>query len=750
MALTVGELVGVLRADDSGWRAGLASARLRMRGLTVDTEGQLRDLRGRFISEGEAAGRGLADGIRHYSGVAVTVLKKIGPAAASVGAGLPSVAALAAALGGLAAGATAAGLAVVAFKVAVKPQVALMQEAAEAADKLAAAQEDEARKAQLAAKLKSQGSDLATKAEKAYQAARLKTKDAELAFQRQTAGMPKATRDAALAQAQLKAATEEWSASMSGTTMPLYTRGLNLLRSLLPTLTPFVKAAASALGEMLGKVEKGVKGARFKQWTADMAAASGGALKNFITSIGNLAKGFAGLMQAFLPTSTTVTGGMVAMTGAFAKWGTGLKDSEGFGRFLEMARQGGGLVMNLAKALGALLVAAAPLMGALTQVANALATVISNTPTPVLTAIATVLVAAKVASIAYAAGARVAAAANALMASSAWAAIAGWTRMLAVGLVAYARLAAAATVAAARTAAAWMGAALRGMVTFAAQLLRTAAVAVGQFVLMAARAVIWAAVMAAQWLIAMGPIGWVIAAIIGLTVLIIANWDKIKEYSGKVWDWLWTKIKSIGSFILNYILGWKIVSYFLSHWDRIKTGVATKASQLLTWVKGLPGRLVRAIGSLNSLLYDKGRDIVNGLWRGIQAMGGWLRSTLMGWARNLIPGPIAKALGIASPSKVMAREVGRWIPAGIVQGIEAGAPAVDRTMANLVTPARPTTTANVSGSAMNGAYGARRTAPTVIELRSDGTRFGDLLVDVLRQSISHRGGDVQLVLGQRK
>lgn len=64
MALTIGELVGFIRADDSGFRRGISDARLRMRGLQRSTDGTLRDIRGRFVSEGEAAGRGLADGIR--------------------------------------------------------------------------------------------------------------------------------------------------------------------------------------------------------------------------------------------------------------------------------------------------------------------------------------------------------------------------------------------------------------------------------------------------------------------------------------------------------------------------------------------------------------------------------------------------------------------------------------------------------------------------------------------------------------
>lgn len=60
-ALTIGELVGFIRADDSGMRRGLASSQLRMRGFQVDTEGRLRDLRGRFVSETRVMAMALRD-----------------------------------------------------------------------------------------------------------------------------------------------------------------------------------------------------------------------------------------------------------------------------------------------------------------------------------------------------------------------------------------------------------------------------------------------------------------------------------------------------------------------------------------------------------------------------------------------------------------------------------------------------------------------------------------------------------------
>lgn len=57
MALRVGELRAVLEVDASRWARGLDRARVRMAGLQRDTNGRLRDMRGRFASAGDDSGR---------------------------------------------------------------------------------------------------------------------------------------------------------------------------------------------------------------------------------------------------------------------------------------------------------------------------------------------------------------------------------------------------------------------------------------------------------------------------------------------------------------------------------------------------------------------------------------------------------------------------------------------------------------------------------------------------------------------
>lgn len=359
---------------------------------------------------------------------------------------------------------------------------------------------------------------------------------------------------------------------------------------------------------------------------------------------------------------------------------------------------------------------------------------------------ATVLL-VKAAMITYSAVAAVVSAAQWLMDTAVMKTTLGWLRMNAVGLAVYARIAAGAVASALATAAAWTGSALVSIGTWILNVIRAAVVSAAQFAMMAARAVAWAAVMAAQWLIAMGPIGWVIAAVIGLVVLIIANWDTVKRWTLAIWDWVWKKVQSAVGLILGGIrlLG-RLPGLVGGYFGRMKDWAVRKALELVKWMAGLPGRIASAIGSLGNLLYSKGQNIVTGLWNGIKSMGSWLRDTLIGWARDMIPGPIADALGIGSPSKVMAEVVGRWIPAGVAMGAEDHRGVLDKTMAGLVDPAaaRPTTPLTNGMAPLLGAQAAG-----VVQVRIVTEGAEDDVKKLLRKIVRVDGrGNVQLAFGQ--
>lgn len=98
--------------------------------------------------------------------------------------------------------------------------------------------------------------------------------------------------------------------------------------------------------------------------------------------------------------------------------------------------------------------------------------------------------------------------------------------------------------------------------------------------------------------------------------------------------------------------------------------------------------IIKAIGNVlkPSNLINIGKDVVKGIWDGIKDMGGWLKDKVVGFIKDKIPGPIKSALGIKSPSKVAAA-LGRQVPAGLAQGIDANGALVSRAAENMANKA---------------------------------------------------------------
>jgi tape measure domain-containing protein len=134
----------------------------------------------------------------------------------------------------------------------------------------------------------------------------------------------------------------------------------------------------------------------------------------------------------------------------------------------------------------------------------------------------------------------------------------------------------------------------------------------------------------------------------------------------------------------------------------IKAGVEL----LLALIEGiwdtLPDLLsagVKIIGELASellakapgMLKDVGKAVVEGIWEGIKSLGDWLKEKVSGFFGGIVDWG-KKVLGINSPSRVIRDQVGRWIPAGLVDGINGEKNAVIKAaeqMAQWATPDVP-------------------------------------------------------------
>lgn len=150
------------------------------------------------------------------------------------------------------------------------------------------------------------------------------------------------------------------------------------------------------------------------------------------------------------------------------------------------------------------------------------------------------------------------------------------------------------------------------------------------------------------------------------------DWEQalngIKEFWGSIWDGICGIFETIVDTLMG--IGDVILNWFGTTWEDALNGVKDFFTDIwngiVDFFSELPGRMA-----------DIGYDIVTGIWNGISGAAGWLRDQIWGFCSN-ITNSIKKFFGIGSPSKLMAKEVGKWIPPGITIGIDDAMPQAVR------------------------------------------------------------------------
>jgi phage-related protein len=175
----------------------------------------------------------------------------------------------------------------------------------------------------------------------------------------------------------------------------------------------------------------------------------------------------------------------------------------------------------------------------------------------------------------------------------------------------------------------------------------------------------------------------------------------------KFWTGVWDTVVQIVSGV------WRgIVSIFTNAWRLITTAVANGIAGVITFLRNLPGDLVRAVGNIADRFTDIGVSIVTGIWDGIQSMSQWIVTHLTDWVKEHIPKPILKLFGISSPSKLMRDEVGKPIGQGIAAGMLSTTALVESAALTLsmsaLAPVAPLGFATATGLGGSGLVDAQR------------------------------------------
>lgn len=228
----------------------------------------------------------------------------------------------------------------------------------------------------------------------------------------------------------------------------------------------------------------------------------------------------------------------------------------------------------------------------------------------------------------------------------------------------------------------------------------------------------------------------VINAIIS-TVLAAINgdwsgvWEGIQDIVSSVWDGIKNivsgainAVSGVISGVLNGISGifssvWNGIKGAVSGaWSGITSAVSSGVSSMMNFITSIPSRIMGAFSGAGSWLLSAGKNIIQGLINGItNAIGGAI-SAVKDAVGGIIDG--AKSLlGIASPSKVFDREIGRMIPAGLGRGVSENERAATRPvedMVNSLLPSSIVTPMPVVSSPvpMNANGGPRVNAPITV------------------------------------
>lgn len=114
----------------------------------------------------------------------------------------------------------------------------------------------------------------------------------------------------------------------------------------------------------------------------------------------------------------------------------------------------------------------------------------------------------------------------------------------------------------------------------------------------------------------------------------------------------------------------KIIDMGIKLLGKLGSGLIKAIPQLVKKIPEIITALVNGFKGYMTKITEIGTNIVDGVWNGIKKAKDWLLNKIKEFAKTITQG-IKDFFGIASPSKVMAKEVGQWLPKGISVGIDA-------------------------------------------------------------------------------
>lgn len=176
----------------------------------------------------------------------------------------------------------------------------------------------------------------------------------------------------------------------------------------------------------------------------------------------------------------------------------------------------------------------------------------------------------------------------------------------------------------------------------------------------------------------------------------------IRQLPEKIWTWLvnvvtkvmtWrdnmiSKAKEAGLSFINSVVEYvrqlpeKVWTWLVNVVTKVGTWGANLASKGREAAQKLMDSVIEKVKEIPDKMLSIGSDIVKGLWNGISDATQWLKDKISGFVGD-VTGWLKDKFEIGSPSKLMAREIGKWLPAGMAVGVDDNAKSLMSSMKDL-------------------------------------------------------------------
>lgn len=710
--------------------------------------------RGRLASFGQALNTLVLGGLSGGVGEMNLFQKAMMGLNVATGIGEPLVAGLTVAAGGLASGLAAAASGLGAFGLVAKSNFSAAATAATAAQ---AAQTQYTSAVTAANAAYKQQMAAATTAAARQHAATARATALQSAYKSQVQATTAAYANLTPAQVGLSksigAMQNQWQ-SFTSSFAPMLSQILGQFQPVFGTVLgdigKLATAGGTAIQALLPQLGMAIKSSGFQDFIQMLADNAGPAIVKIGVAIGHVATGIGGLLRAFMPMSQSMLSGLDSLTAKFAQWGSTLTQHTGFQSLMEQFKSETPQAAQVLKNLAAVIANVVKAMAGLSTGSN------SKTLLQMLVPLSGVLASlSKNQDLDRLVLYLLAAADAGKKLKNAFTGISDGLKVLKTGAGMLQDFRAGfSNAAAAASDATGIWGTFGGKIGDAIAAIKSW----GIWSKVAAAATrVWTAVQAAfDAVMDANPIMLVVLAIAGLIAAVVLAYKHFAGFRDLV-KRVFADVTGAAKAAVDWIRGhWPLLlailtgpiglaaMFIINHWHQILSGAQSMINSVVGFFRALPGRIVGALASLGSMMWNAGVHAIESLIGGIESMIGSVANAVGSIASKvagffgLSPAKEGPLSGGGAPS-IRGQHLARDLASGMLSEL----PRVGAAAGNLAGAA-----AGIGSRAGQGLPAAARGGGGPLVIRLEWAGGGDdPLFQMIRRGVRVRGGNVQTVLG---